>query len=179
MSVVVGRVLAVLFLLCFLTGLYSHLLQDPPSWMVFPTRPIGLYRWTQGLHVASGTVAIPVLLAKLWIVYPRLFAWPPFDSVGQALERLSIAVLVSSSLVELTIGLLNTYQWYPWPFPFRFVHFALGWIILGSLIVHIGAKLPVIRGVWSGGSGPPGASSGENRPSRVPEAAAEDRDDRA
>ena len=40
-----------------------------------------LYRVTQGVHVATGLASIPLLLAKLWAVYPKLFTWPPFSSV--------------------------------------------------------------------------------------------------
>jgi hypothetical protein len=148
MAVVVGRLLAVAFLVCFATGLYSHFLQDPLPWMVFPTRPADLYAWTQGVHVATGTAAIPLLLAKLWTVYPRLFVWPPVTSLPSLLERLSIAVLVASALAEVAIGLLNTYQWYPWHFSFRRVHYGLAWVIVGSLAVHIAVKLPLITRYW-------------------------------
>ena len=40
----------------------------------FPTRPVWGYRVTQGLHSLSGTAAVPLLLVKLWAVYPKLFA---------------------------------------------------------------------------------------------------------
>ena len=51
-AVVIGRLLAVAFLLCFGTGLYSHFLQDPLPWMSFPTRPLWLYQVTQSrIHV--------------------------------------------------------------------------------------------------------------------------------
>ena len=43
-AVVIGRLLAVAFLTCFATGLYSHFLQDPLPWMVFPTGPSGCIR---------------------------------------------------------------------------------------------------------------------------------------
>ena len=44
--------------------------------------PSWLYALTQGLHTNVGLVAIPFLLAKLWSVIPRLFAWPPVDEPG-------------------------------------------------------------------------------------------------
>lgn len=147
-AVVIGRLLGTVFLVCFATGVYSHVLQDPASWIVLPTRPAGLYRFTQGVHVISGIAAVPLLLAKLWTVYPRLFTWPPVRSLANLLERVSIAVLVGASLVEVTIGLLNIVQWYPFPFSFRSTHFALAWIVIGSLALHIGVKLPVIVRVW-------------------------------
>lgn len=147
-AVVIGRLLAVTFLVCFATGLYSHLLQDPLPWLPMPSRPPGLYRLTQGLHVISGIAAVPLLLAKLWTVYPNLFTWPPVRSLPNLLERASIAVLVGVALVEVTIGLLNIVQWYPFPFSFRSTHFALAWIAIGSLAVHVGVKLPVIARFW-------------------------------
>lgn len=147
-AVVVGRLLGLAFVVCFATGMYSHALQDPLPWMAFPTRPTWIYQWTQGLHVISGTAAIPLLLGKLWVVYPRLFSWPPVDSPLHGLERLSIAMLVSSSIVQVAIGFLNTLQWYPWEFSFRRVHLALAWVIIGSLAVHVAAKLPQIVEHW-------------------------------
>jgi hypothetical protein len=107
------------------------------------------YRLTQGLHVASGIAAIPLLLAKLWTVYPRLFAWPPVRSVRHALERLSVAVLVAAALFEVATGLLNTAQWYPWPFSFVPVHYAVAWLLAGALVLHIAVKAPEIRAHWS------------------------------
>src|SRR5690242_9967854 len=46
----IGLALAVTFTTCFLTGLISHLIQHPPAWFWWPSRPAGLYRVTQGLH---------------------------------------------------------------------------------------------------------------------------------
>ena len=148
MATVIGRLLGLAFLLCFGTGLYSHFLQEPLPWMVFPTRPAGLYQLTQGTHIVAGIACFPLLLAKLYVVFPQLFVYPPVTSFAGFLERASIALFVGASLVEITIGLLNTYQWYPFPFPFRQVHFALSFVIIGSLLVHIGVKLPLIAAHW-------------------------------
>ncbi|WP_407915162.1 molybdopterin-dependent oxidoreductase [Kitasatospora sp. NE20-6] len=145
-AVVVGRLLGTALLVCFATGLLSHLLQEPPTWLRdhLPSRPVQGYRVTQGLHVISGIAAIPLLGAKLWTVYPKLFEWPPVRSVAHALERLGIAVLVAAMLLELFTGLLNTVQWYPWPFPFRQTHFWLGWLATGGLLLHLAAKAPLV-----------------------------------
>jgi len=151
MATVIGRLLGLAFLLCFGTGLYSHFLQQPLPWMVFPTRPAGLYQLTQGTHIVAGIACFPLLLAKLYVVFPQLFRYPPVTSFAGFLERASIALFVGASLVEITIGLLNTYQWYPFPFPFRQVHFALSFVIIGSLLVHIGVKLPLIAAHWRAG----------------------------
>jgi len=70
----IGTALGIAFATAFLTGLISHELQHPASWFPLPTRPVWFYRATQGLHVASGTAAVPLLVAMLWTVYPKLFA---------------------------------------------------------------------------------------------------------
>ena len=148
MATVIGRLLGLAFVLCFGTGLYSHFLQEPLPGMHFATRPELLYQFTQGTHIVAGIACFPLLLAKLYIVFPDLFQQPPVKSFLHVLERGSIALFVGASLVQITIGLLNTYQWYPWPFPFRETHFALGWVLIGSLALHIGIKLPIIARVW-------------------------------
>ena len=148
LTVVLGRWLGITFTICFFTGLFSHGLQNPPSWMFFPTSPVWIYQLTQGLHVTAGIAAIPLLLAKLWSVYPELLTWPPVKSLVHGLERASIALFIASSLLQLTTGLINTYKWYPWPFPFRETHYWLAWVIWGSLLLHIAVKLPVIAFHW-------------------------------
>lgn len=149
-AVSVGRLAGCALVTCFVTGLVSHYLQQPPGWAVdlLPSRPVWGYRVTQGLHVACGIAAVPLVLAKLWTVYPRLFSWPPLRSVAHALERLSIAVLVAVTLLQLATGLLNTAQWYPWPWNFRPAHWALAWILVGALALHIAVKAPVIAAHW-------------------------------
>jgi len=147
-AVVTGRLLGIAFLVCFLTGVYSHLLQEPLGWMRFPTRPVQLYQFTQGLHITAGIAIIPLLLAKLNVVMPALVQTPPVRSVLHLLERASIAVFVASALVQVVTGLLNTYQWYPWPFPFKQVHNALAYVLIGSLLIHIGTKLQIITRYW-------------------------------
>lgn len=146
----VGVWLGICFAVAFLTGLISHEAQVAHPFIAFPTRPVWLYRVTQGLHVITGTAAIPLLLVKLWAVFPKLFARPPRQIallLVEALERGSIAVLVASSIFQLATGLLNTSQWYPWGFDFRSTHYAMAWVAIGALIVHIAVKLPLIRDV--------------------------------
>ena len=46
----------------------------PQPWFLWPTRPVWLYRVTQGLHVISGIAAIPLIVVKLWSVWPKLFS---------------------------------------------------------------------------------------------------------
>lgn len=140
-----GLGLGLTFGICFLTGVWSHLAQDPPSWFTYPARPAGLYRITQGLHVASGMAAIPLLLAKLWVVHPRFLAWPPVGSVLHAIERLALVPLVGGALFQLLSGTLNVARWYPWSFFFPRAHFWVAWITIGALVVHVGAKAAATR----------------------------------
>ncbi|WP_326826119.1 molybdopterin-dependent oxidoreductase [Streptosporangium sp. NBC_01756] len=149
-AVSVGRLLGAAIAICFVTGVVSHYLQHPPGWAVdaLPSRPVWGYRVSQGLHVASGIAAIPLLFVKLWVVYPRLFVWPPVRSIRHALERVSVAVLVGAAGFELFSGLLNTVQWYPWPFSFVPVHFAVAWLLAGGLLLHLAVKWPKTRSYW-------------------------------
>ena len=140
----IGVWLGVSFAICFITGLLSHLIQHPPGWFVWPTRPVYLYRLTQGLHVFTGIAAIPLLLAKLYTVYPKLFTWPPFRSLGHLVERLSILVLIAAAFFQLSTGLLNYAEWFPWGFGFPAAHYAMAWVAIGALLVHLAVKLPVI-----------------------------------
>jgi hypothetical protein len=149
MAVVLGRLLGIAFLVCFGTGIYSHFLQEPLPWMVFPTRPQTLYQLSQGIHITAGIACFPLILGKLYVVFPELFQTPPIKNFVGFLERASIAIFVASSLVQIVTGLLNTYQWYPFPFPFKQVHFALSFVIIGSLAIHIAVKLPVISRYWT------------------------------
>ena len=53
----VGIWLGVCVLGCFATGLISHFIQHPQPWFWWPTRPVWLYRATQGAHVILGIAA--------------------------------------------------------------------------------------------------------------------------
>lgn len=137
--------LGICITICFVTGMLSHWIQHPPGWFYWPSRPVWLYQVTQGLHVITGVVSIPLLLVKLQLVYPKLFARPIVGTPARAVERASIAVLVSSTIFQLLTGLLNTAQWYPWKFFFTTTHYAMSFIVVASVLVHIAVKLPIIQ----------------------------------
>ena len=82
LAAILGASLGILFSICFVTGLYSHIQQHPLSWLPIPARPAGLYRFTQGLHVVAGIASVPVLIAKLWLVWPRFVAFPVAKRAG-------------------------------------------------------------------------------------------------
>ena len=140
---ILGVLLGISFSLCFATGIVSHLVQHGWSW--WPTRPVWLYRVTQGTHVAAGIATVPLLLAKLWTVYPHFWAWPPVRGIAHGLERLALLPLVGGSLFQLVTGVQNLGRWYAWRFNFTTSHYAVAWITMGALAVHVGAKLHVVR----------------------------------
>src|ERR1700728_3643584 len=106
---VLGVVLLAGLTILAVTGLLSYAAYDPLlpgndqtpgagllrfymfSW---PTHPSWLYRADQGVHITLGLALLPVVLAKLWSVLPRLFAWPPVRSLAPILERASLVMLV-------------------------------------------------------------------------------------
>ncbi len=140
-----GVTLGVTFSVCALTGAYSHLAQNGASWITLPSRPAGLYRVTQGLHVVTGFASIPLLLAKLWVVAPKLLEWPPVKSVGHLLERVVLLPLVGGAVFLLLSGTANVARWYPWTFFFPAAHLWAAWITIGALLVHVGATIATAR----------------------------------
>ncbi|MFD7406222.1 molybdopterin-dependent oxidoreductase [Streptomyces sp. NPDC059866] len=157
-TAVFGVVLLVGITLLFVTGLLSYAAYNPDlspvndqtpdkgllgfylfSW---PTDPYWLYRLTQGVHVTLGLTLIPVLLAKLWSVVPRLFALPPARSVAHALERISLILLVGGALFQFTTGVLNVQVDYVFPGSFYTLHFYGAWVFFAAFVVHAALKLP-------------------------------------
>lgn len=134
-----GAVLLPLILIATITGFLSHSAYDPDLgknaitgapgggfdlyFFQWPSSPVWIYAVTQGVHVIAGLAAIPVLLAKLWSVIPKLFEWPPVRSVAHSLERLSLALLVGGSLFVFFTGVLNIQLYYPWAFSFVPAHY--------------------------------------------------------
>ena len=91
-----------------------------------------------------GLVAVPFLLAKLWSVIPRLFVWPPVASPAQAIERLSIALLVASAVFQFVTGIMNAQYWYAFHFNFVVAHYYGAVVFVASLVLHVLVKTPVI-----------------------------------
>ncbi|WP_435136964.1 molybdopterin-dependent oxidoreductase [Actinacidiphila sp. bgisy144] len=163
---VLGTVLLVGLPVVFVTGLLSYAAYDPGLARVndktpdkgllgfylfsWPTHPYWLYRVNQGVHVTLGIALVPVLLAKLWSVVPKLFALPPVRSLGHALERLSLLLLVGGGLFEFTTGILNTQVDYLFPGSFYPLHFYGAWVFCGAALAHVALKLPsVVRALRS------------------------------
>lgn len=157
-----GSMLLPLIAITAFTGLLSHAAYDPDLgsnsitggfedgffFIDWPTDPVWLYSVTQGLHVLAGFAAIPILLAKLWSVIPRLFEPPPVRSVAHALERLSVATLVGSALFLFATGIINIAYWLPFPFPFVPAHYYASYVFVAALALHVVLKLPVVAGAF-------------------------------
>jgi DMSO/TMAO reductase YedYZ molybdopterin-dependent catalytic subunit len=158
LTAALGSVLLVLVSTVIVTGFLSHVAYEPdlrgnpivpagadlPLNFGWPTSPTWLYAVTQGLHVNVGLVAIPFLLAKLWSVIPRLFAWPPIATPAQAIERLAIALLVASAVFQFATGVLNVQYWYAFEFNFVVAHYYGAVVFTAALALHVLVKSPVI-----------------------------------
>lgn len=158
LTAALGTVLLALVSIVALTGFLSHVAYNPdlpgnaivpagadlPLLFDWPTSPSWLYAWTQGLHVNVGLVAIPFVLAKLWSVMPRLFVWPPVVAPGQVIERLSIALLVSSTVFEFVTGVMNGQYWYAFHFNFVLAHYYGAIVFTAALALHLIVKTPAI-----------------------------------
>lgn len=157
-TAVLGLVLLGGVTVLFVTGLVSYAAYNPDlapvndqtpdkgilgfylfSW---PTDPSWLYRFTQGLHVTLGVTLIPVLLAKLWSVVPKLFTLPPARSLAHALERISLLLLVGGGLFEFTTGVLNVQLDYVFPGSFYPLHFYGAWVFFAAFVAHAALKTP-------------------------------------
>ena len=139
-----GMFLGAAILILFVTGLISHLHQHPVSWLPFGPEPAWAYRLNQGLHVAVGFASLPLVLAKLYTVYPQFFVRPPVTGWKHALERASVGVLVASTVFQVVTGILNVFKLYVFGFSFTTVHYATAWLAFGAALVHVGIKLPVV-----------------------------------
>jgi len=153
---VFGATLLVVLPIVIVTGLLSYTAYGPQfgqaipvdvGWLKlptfdWPTRPSWLYRLNQGLHVGLGLVVIPVVLAKLWSVLPRLFAWPPARSVAQVLERVTLLMLVGGILFEIVTGVLNIQYDYIFGFSFYTAHYFGAWVFIAAFVSHVCLKLP-------------------------------------
>jgi DMSO/TMAO reductase YedYZ molybdopterin-dependent catalytic subunit len=156
LTAALGSVLLALLAIVIVSGFLSHVAYEPdlagnaivpvdlPLNFGWPTAPTYLYAVTQGLHVNVGLAAIPFMLAKLWSVIPRLFVWPPVASPAQAIERLSIALLVSSGVFQFATGVINAQYWYAFDFNFVVMHYYGAVVFTAALALHLLIKAPTI-----------------------------------
>jgi DMSO/TMAO reductase YedYZ molybdopterin-dependent catalytic subunit len=153
-----GSTLLPLVIVAALTGFLSHAAYNPGLgsndvtggfevdlyFFDWPTSPVWLYSLTQSLHVIAGFAAIPILLAKLWSVIPKLFERPATRSVAHALERLSLLTLVGSALFLFVSGVINVQYWLPFGFSCTPAHYYAALIFVAALALHLVLKLPLV-----------------------------------
>jgi DMSO/TMAO reductase YedYZ molybdopterin-dependent catalytic subunit len=153
-----GSILLPLVVVSALTGFLSHAAYNPAIgandisggfevglyFFDWPTRPAWLYSLTQSLHLIAGFAAIPILLAKLWSVVPKLFERPPARSLAHGLERVSLLTLVGSALFLFVTGVINVQYWLPYGFSFVPAHYYAALIFAAALAVHLVLKLPIV-----------------------------------
>ena len=157
LTAVFGSLLLILMVAVALTGFLSHAAYQPDlgrnalvgtdvpftTFFDWPTGPSWLYAFTQGLHVTGGLVALPLLLAKLWSVIPRLFQFPPVRTPAEGIERIAIALLVSSTGFLFATGIANMQYWYVFRFDFVQAHYYASVVFVVALAVHLVVKVPV------------------------------------
>ena len=155
---VFGFLLLISLPLVALTGLLDYIAYSPrlhqsiPGNVGFlhlpffnwPTRPVWLFQVTEGLHVCLGLILVPVVLAKLWSVMPKLFTWPPLRSVAELLERLSLVMIVGGIVFEMATGILNIQYDYLFGFNFYTAHYFGAWVFMTGFVVHVALKFPTM-----------------------------------
>ena len=153
-----GAVLLVALPVITVTGLLSYIAYGPQfgqarpaevGWLrlpsfAWPTDPSWIYRLNQGLHVTLCIVVVPLVLAKLWSVMPKLVQWPPARSPAQALERLTVLMLVGGVLFEIVTGVLNIQYDYIFGFDFYAAHYFGAWVFIAGFLSHAAIKVPVM-----------------------------------
>ena len=90
---------------------------------------------------------MPVVLAKLWSVMPKLFTWPPLRSVADLLERLSLVMIVGGIVFEMATGILNIQYDYLFGFNFYTAHYFGAWVFITGFVVHVASSSPPWCGV--------------------------------
>jgi len=151
-AALLGSILGISFSICALTGLFSWGASTDQGW--WPAGPTGLFRLTQGTHLISGVLAVPLLLAKLRAVAPKLVQRPFVASFAHLVERISLLPLVGGSIFMLFSGVTNVAYWYAQEFYgidigyfFPAAHGKMAIIVIGALVVHVFAKISATRRV--------------------------------
>ena len=154
-----GSILLVGIPVVFVTGLVSYASYNPRlagndttpgkgilgfylfNWV---TNPSWVYKVSQGTHVVLGLTLVPILLAKLWSVIPKLFEWPGLRSVAHGLERVSLMLVVGGAVFEFATGIADVEYYYPWKFDFYEAHLYGAWVFAAGFVVHVCLKFPTM-----------------------------------
>jgi DMSO/TMAO reductase YedYZ molybdopterin-dependent catalytic subunit len=166
MASFMSLLLLIVIPIVFITGLIDHIAWNPdlggtnnrtPEMgllgfllgIEWPTRPIWLYRLNEGIHLLFGLALLPLVLGKMWSIMPSLYKWPPADSLGHALERISLLFVIGGIFFQIFTGLfyiqnfviLHNIQ-------SNKLHFYGNWIFIGGLVLHVIVKFPeMVKGL--------------------------------
>ena len=136
---VLGIALGVTFTLCFATGLVA-------SSSTRRLVPAGR-RGRPGCTGSTRASTSPPASRRSRCCWPSSGSSSRSSSTGRRCDRSPtrwsgcLLPLVGGSLFLLFTGLANINIYRPWHFSFRDGHYATAWIVIGALVVHIGAKL--------------------------------------
>ena len=97
---------------------------------------------TQGAHVTLGLMVLPLVLAKLWSVMPKLFQRPVVTSVAGAVERISMLMLVGTVLLEFATGILEIDASHLPGVDFYTVHYYGAWVFMALFVLHACDQAP-------------------------------------
>lgn len=166
MASFMSLLLLIVIPIVFVTGLIDHIAWNPdlggtnnrtPDMGLFgfllgiewPTRPIWLYRFTEGMHLIFGLALLPLVLGKMWSIMPSLYKWPPADSLGHALERISLLFVIGGVFFQIFTGLLYIQNLVIFNnVTFNQLHFYGSWIFVGGLVLHVLVKFPeMVKGL--------------------------------
>ena len=143
-----------------LTGFVDHWASDPqfagnahfgptdalPVLFQFPTTwPSWSYAVTEGTHVTLGLMVLPLVLAKLWSVMPKLFERPVPSQPGPRSRAHSILMLVATVLLEFATGILQVDVSSLPGLNIYTVHYYGAWAFVTLFVLHTCAKLPAVR----------------------------------
>ena len=166
MASFMSLLLLIVIPIVFITGLLDHIAWNPdlggtnnrtPDMgllgfllgIEWPTRPIWLYRLTEGIHLLFGLALLPLVLGKMWAIMPNLYKWPLADSLGHALERISLLFVIGGVFFQIFTGLLYIQNWVIFSnITFNQLHFYGSWIFIGGLVLHVLVKFPkMVKGL--------------------------------
>ena len=146
-----GVWLGLSFTVAFVTGLFSHFMQHPPAWALWPSRPVNLYRVTQGVHVIGGHRHGPAAAGQIVDRLPQAVAvaalpLPRARRGAAGAPAPGRRVRCSSS----SPGLLNIAYAYPWPFSFPRRTTGRPTSLYGALVIHVVNEwAKVRRNLWT------------------------------
>ena len=141
-----GRALGICFAVCFVTGMLSHYQYQPWSWLPEPASPGERLPGDAGAaHRDRRRLASPYCWSSSGRSTPTCSAGPRSSRSCTGSNGCRCSCWSPPRSSSSSTGFLNTLNWYPWPWSFPSTHRYLGYVVIGSILLHIGIKLPDIK----------------------------------